>query len=208
MNVLSARRRTMRARFHADCRRSSRKGGERVSENQTVIGQSRTGLAALNDRRFCPSDSWLQGRQYLPENLHFVYSRIHARDCRLKRQDAGNARAAGRDEDGRTKDLQKKITNYRYSMFWDKNGCSQPEHYHFEIALVTARAGSRREGSIAAICAVTCRNRRVLKLKIYISNVHMLYGRAARRRSEHLTLAMLAYGRQSLPARILWQGFS
>ena len=52
MNVQSARRRTVHARFHAGCRRSSRNGGEKVIKSQTVLGMNRTGLAALNDRRF------------------------------------------------------------------------------------------------------------------------------------------------------------
>jgi len=37
MNVLSARRRTTRARFHADCRRSSRKCGEKVYQNRPAV---------------------------------------------------------------------------------------------------------------------------------------------------------------------------
>ena len=60
MNVLSARRRTMRARVHADCRRSSRKERGKSYQKPDCYRQSRTGLAALNDRRCCPYDSWLQ----------------------------------------------------------------------------------------------------------------------------------------------------
>ena len=36
------------------------RSGERVTKSQTGIGLSRPGLAALNNRRCCPSDSWLQ----------------------------------------------------------------------------------------------------------------------------------------------------
>ena len=60
MNVLSARRRTMRARVHAGCRRSSRKERGKSYQKPDCYRQSRTGLTALNDRRFCLSDSWLQ----------------------------------------------------------------------------------------------------------------------------------------------------
>ena len=59
MNVLSARWRTTRARFHADCHRSSRKKrGEKFYE--TSHCQQWTLAVALNNRRFCSSDSWLQ----------------------------------------------------------------------------------------------------------------------------------------------------
>ncbi len=50
----------MRARVHADCRRSSRKERGKSFRKPDCYRQSRTGLAALNDRRFCLSDSWLQ----------------------------------------------------------------------------------------------------------------------------------------------------
>ena len=36
------------------------RSGEKVTKSQTGIGLSRPGLAALNNRRCCLSDSWLQ----------------------------------------------------------------------------------------------------------------------------------------------------
>ena len=42
---------------------------------------------------------------------------------------------------------------------------SVPEQVHFEIALVTALAGTRRGGTSAIYCAVKCRNECVLNFE-------------------------------------------
>ena len=120
------------------------RSGERVTKSQTGIGLSRPGLAALNNRRCCPSDSWLQRGNiclktctpftagFMPESAELCVNKL----------------AAGAPMAKMLRHSQKKYTNF-YMMRIFGVCCS--EQYSLPATAILCRASSGRTGGGIAL---------------------------------------------------------